>query len=232
MRGPRRTSWSIALSQVREPATGSALEVIRQSGVLRVGYLPDSLPFAFVNERGGLVGFDIELAHRLASELRVRLELMPVPREGLVDVVADGRCDLVMSGVAVTTLRASQILFSASCLDETLGLLVLDHDRERFASWRAIANLGAISIGVPDLPYFVDKLHELAPRAIVRPFNTVEEVFGAKRMDIDAVVLPAERGSAWTLLYPQYSVVVPLGGLVKIPLAYPIGRRDEAFARS
>ena len=44
------------------------------------------------------------------------------------------------------------------------------------------------------------------------------------------MAFPAERGSAWTLLYPQYSVVVPDGALVKVPLAYPIGRSDEAFA--
>jgi ABC-type amino acid transport substrate-binding protein len=153
-----------------------------------------------------------------------------VPRDALVDVVADGGCDLVMSGVAVTTLRASQILFSASYLDETLGLLVLDHDREKFASWREIERLGAVTIGVPGLPYFVDKLHELVPGAMVRPFNTVEDVFGAGRLEMDAVALPAERASAWTLLYPQYSVVVPEGTLVKIPLAYPVGRRDQAFA--
>ena len=45
-----------------------------------------------------------------------------------------------------------------------------------------------------------------------------------------ALAMPAERGSAWTLLYPQFSVVVPEPGIVKIPLAYPIGRHDEAFA--
>jgi ABC-type amino acid transport substrate-binding protein len=43
-------------------------------------------------------------------------------------------------------------------------------------------------------------------------------------------MFPAERGSAWTLLYPQYSVVVPGPGIVKVPLAYPIARHDLAFA--
>ena len=42
--------------------------------------------------------------------------------------------------------------------------------------------------------------------------------------------MPAERGSAWTLQYPQFSVVVPEPGIVKVPLAYPIARHDEAFA--
>ena len=50
---------------------GDVLETIRARGRLRVGYLSNALPFAFFNQRGDLVGYDIELAHQLASELRV-----------------------------------------------------------------------------------------------------------------------------------------------------------------
>jgi proton glutamate symport protein len=140
------------------------LATIRGRGALRVGYLADSLPFAFVNAHGDLVGFDIELAHRLASELGVRLELVPIERPELTAFMAAWQCDLVMSGVVVTTRRASEMLFSQSYLDETMALLVHDHDRERFASWGAIAALDGLTLGVPDVPYYVDKLRERAPR--------------------------------------------------------------------
>ena len=50
--------------------------------MLRVGYLPDNLPFAFFNAAGDLVGFDIEMAHTLARDLRVELEFVPIAREG------------------------------------------------------------------------------------------------------------------------------------------------------
>jgi hypothetical protein len=106
---------------------------------------------------------------------------------------------------------------------------VLDHDRERFAAWRDIGDQGPIAIGVPDLPYFVEKLRDLAPRATLHTITSLGDVFNGSAT-FDAVALPAERGSAWTLLYPQYSVVVPDGALVKIPLAYAVGRSDGAFA--
>ena len=48
---------------------------------------------------------------------------------------------------------------------------------------------------------------------------------------VDAVFLPAERGSAWTLMFPEYSVVVPGPEPIRVPLAFPIGKRDEQFAR-
>ena len=50
-----------------------------------LGYTPDNLPFAFRNGRGELVGFDIEMAHRLAADLEVDLELVPVDSEKLAD---------------------------------------------------------------------------------------------------------------------------------------------------
>ena len=31
-------------------------------------------------------------------------------------------------------------------------------------------------------------------------------------------------------MYPKFSVVIPEPDLVKLPLAYPIGQRDQAFA--
>ena len=42
---------------------------IRRRGVIRVGYNEDSLPFAYVNEDGRLVGFDVNMAHALATDL-------------------------------------------------------------------------------------------------------------------------------------------------------------------
>jgi Na+/H+-dicarboxylate symporter/ABC-type amino acid transport substrate-binding protein len=211
------------------PPSVATLDAIRMRGSIRVGYLPDALPYAFFNQQNQLVGLDMELAHRLATELGVRLDLVPLPREHFTAFLDDGRCDIVMSGVVVTTLRASKTLFSSPYMDETLGLLVPDHDRERYQSWAAIDALGSIMIGVPDVPHFIVMLRMLAPRAVIVPLASAEEAF-AGATGLNAMALPAERGSAWTLLYPQYSVVVPEGALVKVPLAYPVARHDEAFA--
>ena len=50
-------------------------------------------------------------------------------------------------------------------------------------------------------------------------------------MGLDGLVFAAERGSAWTLMYPKFSVVIPEPDLVKVPLAYPIGGGDQVFVR-
>ncbi len=138
----------------------AVLGAIRARGILRAGFLPGALPYAFTNARDELVGLDIELAHRLASELGVKLELVPVPRDQMAEYLSSGRCDLLMSGIAVTTGRAAEMMFTDSYLDETLALLVRDHDRERFVSWREIGATAADPRGARRSVF-----HRQAPRA-------------------------------------------------------------------
>ena len=197
---------------------------------LRAGYMPDSLPFAFFNESGDLVGLDVELAHRLAGELGVGLEFVPIDRARLTEQLSSGYCDLVVGGVAVTTLRAGESLFSTSYMDETLAFAVPDHLREQFSSWDDVRAAPGVVIAAPNVPYYLDMLRRRLPRADIRVFTDLERQFVEWDPAITALALPAERGSAWTLLYPQFSVVVPQPGVIKIPLAFPIARHDAAFA--
>jgi ABC-type amino acid transport substrate-binding protein len=145
------------------------------------------------------------------------------------DDLAAGYCDIVMADIAVTTDRASRMLFSSSYLDETLAFVVPDQSRDEFATWQHIRDLGAVRLAVPDLPYYIGKLRERVPNAQVQAFSDVTGLFKRPR-DFDAIVLPAERGSAWTLIHPEFSVVVPEPDIIKVPLAYPVARRDEQLA--
>jgi len=43
---------------------------------------------------------------------------------------------------------------------------------------------------------------------------------------LDALLISAESGSAYTLIYPEFEVVVPDGLQVSLPLFYVIGARD------
>jgi Na+/H+-dicarboxylate symporter/ABC-type amino acid transport substrate-binding protein len=221
---------TVSTSPSPAPPTALApLEAIQARKVLRVGYLSEALPFAFVNQRGDLVGFDAELAHHLARDLGVSLAFVPIDRERMPQQLAEGYCDLVMSGVVVTTERARDLLFSESYLDETVALIVPDHRRDEFTSWQAISQQGGVTIAAADLPYYQNKLHALLPGAAITVKHDVTAWFTAP--DSDALALPAERGSAWTLRYPAFSVVVPGPDPIKVPLAYPIGKRDEPMAR-
>ena len=42
--------------------------------------------------------------------------------------------------------------------------------------------------------------------------------------------MPAEEGSAWSVLYPAYSVAVPKPAILSVPLAYPMDYEAEEMA--
>ena len=212
-----------------ETSTAPALDRIRQRRTVRVGYLADSMPFAYENAAGRLVGFDVEMAYVLAAELGVTLELVPVERDRLVERLEGGYCDVVMSGLAVTPARASELRLSTPYLDETLAFVVRDDVRDRFATWAGIRAMGELSIRVPRVPYYVAKLRSELPHAKLTEVDGTSPLFeGASPTDV--LALTAERGSTMTLLHPAYSVVVPQPGVLKVPLAYAMASGDTRLA--
>ena len=59
-------------------------------------------------------------------------------RADLHERLSNGYCDLVMAGVAVTTLRAEMTLYSRRHIStRRLAFVVPDHARDTFASWDA-----------------------------------------------------------------------------------------------
>jgi Na+/H+-dicarboxylate symporter/ABC-type amino acid transport substrate-binding protein len=205
----------------------SRLARLRSRGVLRVGYLPESLPFAYFNAAGDLVGFDIEMAHTLAHDLEVQLEFVPMRPDQMAEQLQAGDCDIIMSGVVATPKRAYTMAFSASYLDETIALIVKDHRREEFSSRAAIHRLKGLRLGVPNVPYYIDKVHRYLPQAELVLLNSISEFFEGRGEDLDALVYTAEAGSAWTLLYPAYTVAIPQPDVLAAPLAYPLARGDQ-----
>jgi len=197
--------------------------------VLRVLTLPDRLPFAFENREGRLVGLDVEMAQALAADLGVDVKFFRAESTEMNRLLAEGVCDIAMSGVVLSPERAADVLFSMPYFDETLAFVVRDQLRDRFRTWDDIRQLGAVRVGVPDLPAFVRAVATRAPDVqIVRLRQTSEILTG--RDEVMAYVLPAERGSVLTLLHPAYSVIVPQPDTIKLPLAYPLAGGDERWA--
>jgi ABC-type amino acid transport substrate-binding protein len=122
------------------------------------------------------------------------------------------------------------VRFSAPYLDETLALIVADHRRAEFATWEDIRR-GPVRLGLPVVPdYYLAKIRAELPNADVVSFDSPERMFEPRDPPLDALVLTAERGSAYTLRHPQYSVVVPKPRQVKVPLAYAIAGHDPELA--
>jgi ABC-type amino acid transport substrate-binding protein len=210
--------------------TTSVLGRLRERGKIRVGFFDDSLPYAFVNQRGELVGFDVEMALQLARDLGVTAEFVRIDRSVLDAGLDSSSCDLVMSGVAVTSDRSLHLRFSSSYLDETVAFLVPDDRLSAFSEWSSVRAMKNLRVGVIRAPYFLQKISEELSNVEVVPIDRMDDLLEPRVPPLDAIVVTAERGSAFTLLHPQYSVAVPKPRPFKVPLAYVVAGGDIEMA--
>lgn len=204
----------------------SRIDLIRRQGSIRVGYLKDHLPYVFRNSSGQLVGFDVAMAHSLARDLGVDLEFVPIAFDNMAQPLEEGYCDIVMSGITVTPNRLQHMSFSQSYMDNTVAFIVRDHRRHEFTSMKSLKDIETLKIGIVKVSYFIDKAKDYLPQAELVLLNTPRAFFKKQGEDLDALLYSAEAGSAWSLLYPEYSVAIPHPAIVKAPLAYAMARND------
>lgn len=200
----------------------SRIDRIRRRGVFRVGYHPDELPFSYLNESGELVGFDIEMAHRIATEMGVGIEFVPIDFSALDEHFAADHFDIAMAGVVGGYQYLQQALYADSLVELTGALLVPDYRRRRFMSRSAINDLGPIRIGIVGAPRISQRFLNKFPDIELVSLKSHHDYVSGDRPDLAGVAVVAEIGAAWTLRYPQYSVVIPSDVEIRSPLVYPV----------
>ncbi|MFA6941577.1 MAG: transporter substrate-binding domain-containing protein, partial [Clostridiaceae bacterium] len=83
----------------------TVLDKIKAAGVITMGNSPDYPPFETIDDKGNIVGFDIDLANEIAKELGVKLEVKQMSFEPIITAVQSGQVDFGMSGFSITDDR-------------------------------------------------------------------------------------------------------------------------------
>ena len=206
-------------------------QIIRR-GVLRAGYFPGRLPFTFKNDDDELVGLDVELFNILARELDVKLEFVPLTWETLLEQVNGGEVDIVGT-VPLTTHLLVNMDLSDPYLDGMLSVVVRDHRRQEFTQTEKLRARRKLTIAYPGPTEYIRPAVEMAlpgTRITWKEIHSFEEFFLQEGESIDALIIEAEIGTAWTLLHPEYTVVIPESSKLNIPLGFAVPRGQHEFA--
>jgi ABC-type amino acid transport substrate-binding protein len=95
-----------------------------REGVLLVGLEPTYPPFESLNERGELVGFDVEMAKALAERMGVRAEFIQTDFDGLFAAVETRRFDVIISAVTINPERLAVHNFSRPYVTNELAMVI------------------------------------------------------------------------------------------------------------
>ena len=216
-----------AVPQAEQPR----LARVQASGWLRIGHSPDALPWAFRNNQGETVGYDIELLHQLAGDLGLGIEIMRIEPVQSDDALASGQIDIYASGMMIDAGLLGKFSISKSYTEITLGVLVEDHRRQEFADSEQLKRSDQYSIAVLQSPLLLRALETSLPEMAFIPVQSPREFLRGQMTGVDALVMPAEAASAWTLVYPGFSAVIPTPGRQTFSIVFALPGSDEAFEK-
>lgn len=115
----RLVAAALLLSGLALPAAAEgALDRLKASGEIRIGYRADAAPLSYTGGDGSAAGYTVAICKAVADELATALgtPLTPsyvvVTAEDRFDAVADGRVDLLCEAATVTLARREKIDFS------------------------------------------------------------------------------------------------------------------------
>ncbi|MEZ9297543.1 transporter substrate-binding domain-containing protein [Vibrio splendidus] len=87
------------------------LDKINDRGSLRVG-MSTFVPWAMRNKQGDLVGFEIDVAKRLAEDSGWKVEFVPTAWDGIIPSLLSKKFDVIIGGMSITEARAKSVLFT------------------------------------------------------------------------------------------------------------------------
>jgi polar amino acid transport system substrate-binding protein len=212
---------AIAIPQrVQAQAQAPAIEQIRQRGALRVG-VSTFVPWAMRDTNGELIGFEIDVARKIAEDLGVRLEHIPTAWDGIIPALIAGRFDMIISGMSVTPQRQATVDFTIPYANSGQEIVA---NRQLSANVHSLADLNRADVTITCRRGAVPCtfLAENMPRATIRQFDddaqAAQEVLNG-------------RANAWMASFPRPRFLALDNPQVAfMPFTDFISRSEEAFA--
>lgn len=125
----RFATWMVVVAALLVPvaALAGALEEIQERKKLRVGLEPMYMPFELNSKSGEIIGFDVDMAKRMAKAMDVELELVSTAWDGIIPALLTQKFDIIMSGMTVTQSRNLKVNFADPYI--VVGQTILIHKK-------------------------------------------------------------------------------------------------------
>lgn len=167
----------------------TSLKDIKDKGEFVVG-LDDSFPpMGFKNDKGEIVGFDIDLAKEVAKKMGVKVVFKPVQWDGVVLSLNNKDIDVIWNGLTITEKRKEQINFSKPYV-ENKQIIVVYNDSNIKSKKDLNKKTVAIQLGSSsEVALDSDKDFVKSLKGLKKYSNNTEALMDLQAKRVDAVVV-------------------------------------------
>ncbi|MBE9090866.1 extracellular substrate binding-like orphan protein GrrP [Microcystis aeruginosa LEGE 11464] len=211
----------------------TVVEKVARTGFLTVGTRFDAIPYSYVNEKGELVGYSMDVLERIRKRLETRLgrpvtlQMVEANQPGeKINLIRSGDIDIACS-TAFTWERAKVVDFSISY--SISGIRILAKKGSNLSTPQSLIGK---RIALVPTSAAVDVIKLVQPQAtIVTTYSTVEEALEAlKTGKIDAIAGDSI-SLAGTILRdnPKIYEIVPEEALANFGIACMVPENNSTF---
>jgi ABC-type amino acid transport substrate-binding protein len=241
---------------VAAPASAGALDQVKKTGRIRLGYRTDARPLSYADESGKPAGYSVALCERIVGATKADLGLadlpidwVPVTIESRFRAVQQGDVDLLCGAETATLARRGEVDFSIPTFPGGIGALVRADAPARLREvlsgrpaqfrpyWRGTAGqilqvqTFSIVAGATSESWLAGRLKEFQLTATVAPVESYEA--GVRRvLDRSSNVFFGDRAILMDAVRRNASggdLVVLDRLFTSEPLALALARGDEDF---
>ena len=113
-------------NSAKRAGTARTLDEIKKSGKVIIGVFSDKKPFGYVDENGAYQGYDVYFGNRIAKDLGVDVEYVPVDPASRVEFLTSAKVDIILANFTLTEERAEKVDFALPYMKVSLGIVSPD----------------------------------------------------------------------------------------------------------
>jgi polar amino acid transport system substrate-binding protein len=189
----------------RKLVAESAIEQIAKRGVMKVG-MDIFVPWAMKDKKGELIGFEIDIAKKVAEDMGVKIEFVPTKWSGIIPALITGKFDVLIGGMTITTQRNLKINFTRPYYYTEQGLMA--HKKKAAGFKVADFNSPSVTIAARLGSTAAIAAKQQFPKAKIRLFDdepaAVQEL---RNGNVHAMVSAQPLPSSTALEYPETIMV-------------------------
>jgi len=202
-------------------ASADLLGDIQKRGVMKVG-MATFVPWAMRDKDGNLIGFEIDVATKVAEDMGVKVEFVPTAWSGIIPALIAKKFDLIIGGMSITPQRNLTVNFTVAYAHSGQQMAASTELASGFDSMDDF-NKSSVTIACRRGATPCKAAQKLFPKATVRRFDDDAQAFQeVVNGNAHGMISSAPKPRFWSDAHPT-KVFLPFG-------SKNLTKGDEAFA--
>ena len=204
-------------------AADGSFKRVKTQGSLTIGLDDAFPPMGYRNDKGELVGFDIDAAEEVGKRLGIKINWQPTAWDGVIHSLNSKKFDAIWNGMTITDERKKAVAFTKPYkMDGQVAVIRFGEKK-----FKKLADLKGANVGVQKGSSALEAVKKLpAPPASVREYeDNPKALLDLESKRLDTVIIDDATGRHFIAQRPGKFQVIP-GYITKEPFGVAFRKED------